>query len=262
VTLTIAPADPGFPPRLAALGRRARPLHVRGQLPARSPVVAVVGARAATVARMADATRLAGELTAAGAHVISGGALGIDGAAHRGALAAGGTTTVVLGGGVDVPYPARHRGLFAAVVAAGGGLVSEFPAGTPPRAAHFLQRNLVIAALADVVVVVEAAARSGSLATAAHGRALGRLVTAFPGSPGCDRLLAAGAALGECAADVLGALAGAPRRPDAVAPDPRLMAVYGALAAARGVPDVDALARQTGLSVREIQRALTELELT
>jgi DNA processing protein len=263
VIVALSPVDPGYPPRLAALGGRARSIHVRGALALTAPVVAVVGARAATTSRMADAARLAGELTCAGAHVISGGALGIDGAAHRGALAARGTTTVVLGSGIDVWYPARHRPLFAEVLAAGGALVTEFPPGTPPRAAHFLQRNQVIAALADVIVVVEAAPRSGSLSTAASGRALGRIVTAFPGSPGCDRLLAAGAALGRDAGDVLAALAGSPRRlaaPVAHAiSDPTAARVHAALA--EGAVDVEGVVRCTGLPVRAVQRALAQLEL-
>ena len=112
---------------------------------------------------MDRAHALARHLAGRGIHVVSGGALGIDGAAHRGALAGGGTTTVVLGNGCDIAYPDRHAALFARVLRDGGALVSRHPDGTTPRRGMFLARNPLIAALADLCVVVEADARSGSL---------------------------------------------------------------------------------------------------
>ena len=129
--------------------------------------------------------------------MVSGGALGIDTAAHAGALDAGAATTVVLGSGVDVLYPDRNRALFAAVVDRGGALVSTFPMGAQPRPGQFVARNRIIAALADVVVVVSAGPASGSLHTARHAAALGRRLAAVPGSPGTQALLTAGAALVE-----------------------------------------------------------------
>ena len=193
-------------------------------------------------------------------HVVSGGALGVDGAAHRGALAAGAATTVVLGCGVDVAYPARHAALFRDVLAAGGALVGLLPDGTPPRPGAFPQRNPLIAALADAVIVVEADVRSGSLSTARAARELGRPLAAWPGSRGCDRLLAAGAAIVEGAEDAARLLAGTPRLP-ARAPaalDPAAAQVRAALGA--GAADVDAIVRRTGLSVRAVLRALPMLE--
>ncbi|MDQ3370837.1 MAG: DNA-protecting protein DprA, partial [Myxococcota bacterium] len=162
---TVVLTTGAFPRRLAALGWTA-PLHVRGAAPGDGPAIAVVGSRAASGDGMERATQLAQHLAHRGVHVVSGGALGIDGAAHRGALAGGGTTTVVLGTGVDVPYPRRHAPLFAQVVAHRGGLLSMLPDGTEPRPHTFPQRNGLIAALADAVVVVEADVRSGSLSTA------------------------------------------------------------------------------------------------
>ncbi|MCW5809133.1 MAG: DNA-processing protein DprA, partial [Deltaproteobacteria bacterium] len=189
---TVQLATGQLPRRLEAIGW-ARPVYVRGAAPSDGPAVAIVGARAASGPAMTRATDLARELAVRGFHIVSGGALGIDGAAHRGALAGGGTTTVVLGNGLDIAYPARHASLFRDVVARGGGLAGLAPDGVPPRRAMFPQRNPLIAALADAVIVVEADVRSGSLSTANAGRRFGRLVAAYPGSRGCDRLLATGA---------------------------------------------------------------------
>lgn len=194
----------------------------------------------------------------AGVHVVSGGALGIDGAAHRGALAGGGTTTVVLGSGVDVAYPERHADLFETIVARGGALVSMFPCGMQPRRSTFLQRNKLIAALADVVVVVEADRRSGSMSTARAARALGRTLAASPGSAGCARLLETGAALVETGEDALAALAGTPRMPAPIALDPEVAAVRDALRA--GAVTIDSIVAHTGLPVRAVLRALPQLE--
>jgi DNA processing protein len=220
--------------------------------------VAIVGARAATAIGMARAHTLARHLGERGIHVVSGGALGIDGAAHRGALAGGGTTTVVLGCGVDIAYPARHAGLFRDVLAAGGGLVSLQPDGTEPRPGMFPQRNPLIAALADAVLVIEADLRSGSLSTAAAGRKLGRIVAAWPGSRGCDRLLATGAAIIEDVADAERAAAGTPRFPTPIALDPITSQVREAIAG--GAVGIDEIVRRTGLTVRAVLRALPMLE--
>ena len=257
MTLAIAQLQAGqLPGRLALMGWK-KPLYVRGAM-AEGPSVAIVGARAATGTGMDRAHALARHLAGSGVHVVSGGALGIDGAAHRGALAGGGRTTVVLGSGVDVAYPVRHARLFDQILAQGGALVSLLPPGSEPRRATFVQRNPLIAALADVVIVVEADVRSGSLSTARAGARLGRIVAAWPGSRGCDRLVAAGAAVVESEADALAALAGSPRYP---APAARSdVAAQLALALAEGVRSVDDLVRRTGLPVRAVLRALPELE--
>jgi DNA processing protein len=117
----------------------------------------------------------------------------VDAAAHEGALASGASTFAVLGCGVDVVYPDRHALLFSKVIE-NGGLLSEYPPGTPPRAGQFPARNRILAALSDAVIVIEAASRSGSLITARLGRALGRPVYALPGSSGTDALLREGKA--------------------------------------------------------------------
>ena len=231
-------------------------MSVRGVL-VEGPSVAIVGARAATCVAMDRAHAFARHLAARGVHVVSGGAIGIDGAAHRGALAGGGTTTVVLGGGVDVAYPKRHAPLFREVLAKGGALVSMFPAGMEPRRSTFVQRNPLIAALADAVIVVEADVRSGSLSTAAAGKRFGRIIAAWPGSRGCDRLLARGAAVVESAEDLDRVIAGAPRFPAPVT-DPIALKIQAAIRA--GAVGIDQIAEATGVSVRAVLRALPLLE--
>ncbi len=212
----IGPSDACYPTQLACLAAPPRSLWVVGRLPRPAErLVAVVGARAATGAGCERAHVMAAELGCAGIAIVSGGAFGIDAAAHEGALAAGAATFAVLGCGTDIAYPDRHAGLFARI-ASGGGLLSEYPPGTKPRAGQFPARNRIIAGLADAVIVVQAAMRSGALITARLGRGLGRMLLAVPGSSGTDALLRAGHALPVgTAAEVLAALAG-----DLVPPEP------------------------------------------
>ncbi len=147
----------------------------------RSPAVAIVGSRRATFTGTDIARSIAGELGAAGIQVVSGMALGIDAAAHDGAIDGGGSTVAVLGCGIDICYPPRHAELRARIVG-GGAVVTEEEAGTPPFKSNFPKRNRIIAALADAVVVVEATERSGALSTARWAADLGREVLAVPGS--------------------------------------------------------------------------------
>jgi len=256
VTTVVLPPD-RLPRRLRALGW-TQPVYVRGAPLCDRPAVAIVGARAASRVAMDRAHDLARHLAARGLQVVSGGALGVDGAAHRGALAARAATTVVLGSGLDVLYPPRHAPLFGEIVATGGTLAGLARDGTQPLPAMFPQRNRLIAALADVVIVVEADLRSGSLSTAAAGRAFGRIVAAWPGSRGCERLLATGAAIIESETDAELAVAGTPRHraPDAI--DPIARQVQDAIA--NGAAGVDEIVRRTGLPVRAVLRALPMIE--
>jgi DNA processing protein len=173
--------DPDYPPQLAAIPAPPPFLFVRGQLRAEDALaVALVGAREATPYGLQVSEELAGALARRGVTVVSGFARGVDTAAHRGALAAGGRTMAVLGSGVDVIYPPENRALVARVVERGA-LISQLPMGAPPLAAHFPLRNRTIAGLALGTVVVEAAPRSGALITAGHAGELGREVFAVPG---------------------------------------------------------------------------------
>lgn len=209
---TTAPGGAGLPE-----------LRVRGAWPPPpAPRVAVVGARRPTPYGEAVAERLATDLARAGVVVVSGLAVGVDAAAHEGALLGGGRTIAVLGTGVDVVYPAANGPLAARILEGGGALVSQFPDGTPPRREHFPRRNWTMAALADLVVVVEAAEGSGALITADAALAQGGTVMAVPGSifsplsVGCHQLLRDGAGLVQNARDVLAELHG----PTAVLDDP------------------------------------------
>jgi DNA processing protein len=247
-----------LPQRVQALGWRL-PVYLRGAPLTDRPAVAIVGARAASRVGMDRAHALGRHLSARGVGVVSGGALGIDGGAHRGALAGGGTTTVVLGSGVDVLYPARHAAMFCEILGCGGTLAGLMPDGTQPRPSLFPQRNRLIAALADLVIVVEAELVSGSMSTVAAAQSFGRPVAAWPGSAGCDRLLARGAAIVESSDDAERALAGDPRRAvPAAAIDPITQQVREAIAA--GASGLDDIIRHTGLTVRAVLRALPMIE--
>jgi DNA processing protein len=194
----ICPGDPEWPGGLDELGR-ARPyaLWLRGRSdPHRSSLrsVSMVGSRAATAYGTHVAGEIAADLGERGWTIVSGGAYGIDAAAHRGALVTRATTIAVLACGVDYPYPAGHDRLFAEI-AASGLVVSEWPPGRRPARLRFLVRNRVIAALTGGTVVVEAGERSGALNTARHAADLGRPLMAVPGpvtsaqSAGCHRLI-------------------------------------------------------------------------
>ena len=202
--------EPGYPSALAAIEDAPPILTVLGQAQLlQQPMIAVVGARNASANGRRLARDLAAELGLGGLVVISGLARGIDAAAHLGALETG--SVAVVAGGADVVYPAENRGLYDAL-ARQGAIVAELPLGTEPQARHFPRRNRIISGMALGVVVVEAAARSGSLITARFALEQGREVFAVPGSPldprarGCNDLLRHGANLTETAADVLSQL--------------------------------------------------------
>ncbi|AUX44841.1 DNA processing protein DprA [Sorangium cellulosum] len=216
-SIEIQPADPSYPAPLWALvtdSEAAPPtLYLRGALPA-SPGVAIVGTRAASDEALRFARELAAALGAAGFSIWSGGARGVDAAAHEGALAARAPTVVVSGGGHAHPYPREHAALFDRVVAAGGALLSRVADDTPPMPALFLQRNVVLAALTIATVVVEAGIESGARSTAAAARRLGRHLCVVPRAPwdprgiGCALELVAGARPVTRAADVIDVLGG------------------------------------------------------
>jgi DNA processing protein len=194
----ITPDDPEWPGQLADLGDdQPYALWLRGNADLRFGClrsVAIVGSRAATAYGSYVAAEFAASLAARGLAVVSGGAFGVDAAAHRGALAVDGVTAAVLACGVDVPYPTAHAELFDAI-AAQGVLASEWPPGQHVSRLRFLVRNRVIAALATGTLVVEAAQRSGALNTARHARDLHRRLMAVPGpvtsdlSAGCHQVI-------------------------------------------------------------------------
>jgi DNA processing protein len=210
----MSPLEPGAPSYPALLRAVPSPpaLWVRGGLDAEDALaVAIVGARRATPYGLATAERIAAELAARGVTIVSGFARGIDTAAHRGALEAGGRTLAVLGCGIDVVYPPENRALGHAIEARGA-LLSQFAPGAPALAGHFPVRNRTLAGLALGVLVVEAAERSGALITAGFAGDLGREVFAIPGritsalSTGTHRLIQDGAKLVSCWQDIVSEL--------------------------------------------------------
>jgi DNA processing protein len=193
-------SDPSYPRLLRALESAPPVLYVRGELARDAHRVAIVGARAAGDEALRLARSLGQQLAAAGVEIISGGARGIDAAAHAGALWGGGKTVAVLGTGVDVVYPPEHGPLFDRIASGGGALVSEFPPGTRSTRRNFPRRNRTIAGLAHATVVVRATIESGALITANYALEEGRALFAVPGDPadelsaGPNYLVAQGAA--------------------------------------------------------------------
>jgi len=251
-------------------------LNFRGLWPPPDgPRVAIVGARRATPYGEAVAERLASDLAGAGVVILSGLAVGVDAAAHRGAMDAGGITVAVMGTGVDLVYPHQNLALAERIVLTGGALVSTFAAGTPPRRGHFPRRNWTLAELSDVVVVAEAGEGSGALITAEAALALDREVMAVPGSVfspasiGCHQLLRDGAGLVQNARDVLALLGRAgevlddPLRPPrrlAVEPAPGTDGLLAHLSDALPVTAAE-ISRKLGLGFAEALARLTRLEL-
>lgn len=196
----LARGDPDYPPLLAAIPDPPPLLSVRGRrLAEATPTIAVVGTRRPTAYGIEQAGRFAAALAAAGVTIVSGGARGVDAAAHRAALRVGGATIVVLGSGVGCPYPPEHARLFDEVVEQGGSVISEFPTLTEPRPGHFPRRNRIISGLSLGVLVIEAGSRSGALVTARLAvEEHGREAMALPGrvdspmSVGCLRAIREG----------------------------------------------------------------------
>ena len=194
----ISPQESNFTEVLNTIALKPKTLYFYGKLPENVVSVAIVGARKCTAYGAEIAYRAAYELAQRGVVIISGLAVGIDGEAHKGALAARGTTVAVLGTAIDQIYPMRHQRL-AEQILAKGAIISEYAPGTPMYPARFLERNRLIAGLAQAVLVVEANERSGSLNTATHALEQGKDLFAVPGdinrpmSRGCNRLLQQGA---------------------------------------------------------------------
>jgi DNA processing protein len=258
---------PVYPARLRHLADPPPVLFLRGRPELTSGrTVAVVGARRATTRAREVAERIGFRLAGAGVTVVSGLALGVDGAAHRGALDAGGDTVAVLGRGADRAYPLTHRRLFDRIVERGL-VVSEFLPGTPPLKHHFPRRNRILAALSDLVVVVEAAVGSGALSTSRHALDLGRDIWAVPGPidtaacEGVNQLIRDGASPLISIPDFVHAVSGqeeraaqAELRPSG--PEGRVLDELG-----DECLGIDLLASRAGMAVSQTLALLTALEL-
>jgi DNA processing protein len=269
----VADTDAAYPDLLRETHSSPPLLYVKGNPEILNlPQIAIVGSRNPTAAGAANANAFAEILGASGFVITSGMALGIDAAAHSGAMSQG-LTIAVLGTGIDVIYPRQHTRLYHSIIAQGGAIVSEFLPGTPGRASNFPQRNRLISGLSLGVLVVEAALRSGSLITARHAMQQGREVFALPGSihsplsRGCHQLIRAGASLVETAQDIVDELGGMlsyiAQRPD------KPLTLSSLDAEENGVlldldfdfVDLDTLINRTGFSAGKLTGILTRLEL-
>lgn len=261
---------PDYPPLLADLPDAPPLLFIAGQPELlQHPQLAIVGSRRASKPGMDTAHAFARSLAAGGFAITSGLALGIDGAAHQGALAVGGKTIGVLGTGLQQIYPPRHRALAARIVEEGGALVSELPLDSPPIPASFPLRNRIISGLSLGVLVVEASPSSGSLITARLAVEQGREVYAIPGSihhpgaRGCHQLIRDGAALVESVEHILEGLRGWQNiAPEAKKPSKPPVPKHPLLKLLFAAPhSSEALAQASGWALPKVLAALTELEL-
>lgn len=263
-------ADAAYPRRLLDTPDPPSVLYVKGRtaLLNGARALAIVGSRNATPQGEANAEAFAAALSESGFVIVSGLALGIDAAAHRGGLRGKGATVAVIGTGIDRVYPAGNRAL-AREIAEKGAIVSEFPLGTPALKENFPRRNRIIAGLSQGCLVVEAAERSGSLITARLAGEAGREVFAIPGSihsplsKGCHKLIKQGARLVDDARDILEELGipaamkpGAPPAPPPDAESARILACLG-----YDPCDVDTLSERCGLTAERLYAILLQLEL-
>jgi DNA processing protein len=263
---SVAWSDPDYPAALTTIVDPPAVIWTRGCLAALNAMaVAIVGSRAASPYALSVAEQLAGDLAARGVVIVSGLARGVDSAAHRGALAAGGITIGVLGSGVDVVYPREHASL-AAEIDVRGAVISELVPGTPPNRFFFPLRNRIISGLSRAVVVVEANEKSGSLITARCGLEQGRDVLAVPGNVltgrnrGAHALLRDGARIVESADDILEELGLCERGTAAFSPSSSADPVLACLTP--GEPcDLDTIAERSGLGTTTLLPRLFELEL-
>lgn len=265
---TLSIGDAAYPPRLTNISDPPEKLFVRGTLPPHEmPTVAIVGTRKATHEGRETARAFARELASQGIVIVSGLALGIDGAAHEGALDTRGKTVAVLGCSVDTIYPPSHKSLGQRIEASGA-ILSEYAPGTPGYPNQFLARNRLISGLADAVVIIEAPIASGALATARHAANQGREVFVMPGPAthphyaGSHMLIREGARLIRNAKDLLEDLPElgerlAPLTISAATDDP----VLAVLTAAPGPLSVDKIAEQTTLEPNIVLARLTSLAL-
>lgn len=269
-------ADDSYPQSLLSISDPPPVLYAKGRVDLLArPAIAIVGSRSATLQGLQNAERFAQSLSGAGLTVISGLALGIDAAAHEGALSqssTAGSTIAVTGTGLDLVYPAKHREL-AHRIATHGCLISEYPLRTPGIASNFPRRNRLISGLAQGVLVVEAAAQSGSLITARSALEQGREVFAIPGSihsplaKGCHQLIRQGAKLVESAQDILEELRWQNPAPQSSQTAPAAPIHDSAeLAhlfetAGHDPVSVDELAQRSGLPVHQVQSGLLTLEM-
>ena len=245
-------------------------LFIRGKLPAkRVKTVAIVGTRKPSAYGREIATKIASECAKNGIVVVSGLALGIDSIAHRAAIDSGGKTIAVLANGVDKIYPRSHEDLGQKILQTNGAILSEYPNNTPARPWQFLARNRIVSGLADAVVIIEAASRSGTLSTANHALDQGKEIFAVPGnitsplSAGCNQLIKNGANPLTSVEDLLDFLIPDrfEKQTQLFKGDTREENVILEFLSKNGTTSSDTIIKQTKLSASEFNQAITMLEL-
>lgn len=264
-----APAKHNYLRILSTIPSPPKEIFYRGTLPAeRVPSVAIIGTRRPTRYGTEVCHTIAYDLAKKGVVIISGLALGTDALAHQAALEAGGTTIAILANSVDEIRPLTNRSIGERILENGGAILSEYEPPTPCRDYQFLHRNRIVSGLSDAIVIIEAAARSGTLATAAHALAQGRDVFVVPGnitsplSAGCNALLKQGAQPITCAGDVLEVIApqlGAAQQGLALGSSPLETSIITLLQS--GLRDGDTMVEQLAVSTADFNQALTMLEI-
>jgi DNA processing protein len=268
----VAYYDKNYPRLLLDTGHAPLVLFVKGSLPAGDDKVAIVGSRKASAYGISAAKQFAADLARAGFAIVSGGAKGVDTAAHQGALAENGRTVAVFGCGIDICYPKENKKLYEAIVASGGALTTEYLQGDPPAPWRFPARNRIISGLCKGVLVVEASKKSGSLITADFAAEKGREVYCVPGSiyspgsAGVHNLIKQGAKLSDRPEDIaadLGGLFAAPHKPPAQPewPEGNAKKIYENLLVGKNY-SLDEIIETTGLSPAETAFSLLEMEIS
>lgn len=266
---TIPPDKHNYLQILTSIANPPKSLDIIGNLPnARTTSVAIVGTRKPTPYGKEVGHMLAYELAKRGVIIISGLAFGIDAIAHKGALEAGGTTLAVLANGLPGIYPTSHKGLANQITEKGGAIISEYEQGTDARSYQFLERNRIVSGLSDAIIIIEAAARSGTLNTAAHALEQGREIFVVPGnitsplSAGCNSLLKQGAHPVTCVEDILEVIAPNLLQPQSVlalGTTPQETTLIQLLQ--QGIRDGDALQQASHLTIPQFSQTLTMLEI-
>lgn len=265
----ISPLEHNYLQILESIAKCPKSLYIMGKLPeGRVPTVAIVGTRRPTAYGREVTYQLAHDLAKRGVVIVSGLALGVDAIAHRAALDAGGTTLAVLANSLPTIYPATNRDLAKDILEQGGAIMSEFEDNEHPRGYDFLSRNRIVSGLADAIIITEAAARSGTLNTAAHALEQGREVFVVPGnitsalSAGCNALIKQGATPITCVEDILDVIAPQSNVEQSLLPlgnTPQETLILSLIQT--GVRDGDDLQQQTEIPAHEFSVALTMLEM-
>lgn len=264
-----APESSSYFQILSNIAKKPKQLFYTGTLPPeRRPTIAIVGTRKPTPYGKEVTEQFASALARHGVIIVSGLALGVDGVAHRAAIAAQGTTLAVLGNGLPNIYPASHRSLADEIIASGGALLTEYPPGSPALPHQFLERNRLVSGIADIVLITEAALRSGTMSTATHALEQGKDVFVVPGnitspmSGGCNNLLKQGAMPATDPRDILELLipiTSTEQASLAFGTTPEEQAVVQLLR--QGIRDGDHLCQQSQLDPTVFSQTLTMLEL-